>query len=172
MAGTSGRTCSISAALPFALRHPVRPAEAEERCRQRLRPGRDPAGGNPLSAKLLQSVKLGWKSLKRFLINVNSFFFFLQQSKALVYIHIPLRFIQSEVSLLSGMHSSSFCFHLSRTEGIPVPAFPKKPANQSPQNTTSAMGRAGRALQAGFCTLRGRSHLETRAKVETGFNFI
>lgn len=128
----------ISAALPVALRCSDCSAKAEERCQQRLRPSGDPAGGNPLSAKLLESVKLGWKSLKRFLIDVNSIF--LQQSKALVYSHVLLRLIQSEVSLLRSMHSSSFCFHLSRTESSPVPVFPKKPrpepANQSDQNTT------------------------------------
>lgn len=74
VAGTSGRSRSISAALPFALRRSDCSAAAGERCQQRLRPSGDPAGGNPLSAKLLEPVKLGWKSLKRLLINVNSIF--------------------------------------------------------------------------------------------------
>lgn len=59
LVGISGRSCSISAALPFALGHSDCSAEAEERCQQRLRPSKDPASGNPLSAKLLESVKTG-----------------------------------------------------------------------------------------------------------------
>lgn len=53
-------------------------------------------------ASSLSLEKPRWKSLKRFLINANWFFF--QQSKALVSIPFPLRLVESEVSL----HNFSF----------------------------------------------------------------
>lgn len=84
----------------------------------------------------------------------------LQQSKALVSIHLPLRLVESEVALLK----TSTAFLLDRTKNHPIPVFPK---NSSHQNTTKDV-RTSQGLQA----LVGGRKGETGAKVEPGFNFI